>query len=283
MTGRETVVPGLADRVRLLMQANYAGSVTNFARALGAETTQVSSWVSGVTGINAARLRCIAEVTHVSLDWLLLGGVDGPIYRDQDRSPQALEQDVGSFLAREIANTIFERGPATVPNGVDVDGRGALREMINSGVESIRDQISEKKRNDEIAEILNGLRQDFAALGTLIVGKTEPSRQDQLASALSDRIWELRRLQALARESSTPGPVRLGEHETRKTNPTRSRLSLLLAELDAAGGQPTYDRVQYFGVLRKVGEHLHAPAPSESPTPTQEEPPGSRKSRRKRA
>lgn len=192
--------------------------------------------------------------------------------------------DVASFVSRSIAASLATREIAKVESArIEVDGRAILREMVADGRDSILAELAEKERNDEITQILNGLRQDFATLGTLIAGETEPERQDQLAAALSNRFGELLRLQSLIRESTIHGPVRLAARETRRTNPGRSRLSELLTELDAAGGQPTYDRAQYFSVLRMVGVHLHSLASNEGVAQPPVSAMRARKPRRKRA
>ena len=70
----------LSERLEQLVRVHSGGSRTAFAQLLGVGTSHISRWIDHRVEPGAAKLRIIATVTGVSVDWLL--GFDVPPARD---------------------------------------------------------------------------------------------------------------------------------------------------------------------------------------------------------
>lgn len=74
-----------------------------FARRCGfADDKGVREWLSGKREPQADSLRSIATATNVSLDWLLLGGSQEPVYRSLGRAKGTLADDLDAYLGQEL-------------------------------------------------------------------------------------------------------------------------------------------------------------------------------------
>ena len=122
-------------RLRALIKARGQGQ-SKFALACQIEPSRLSEWLSGDQMPNAESLRRIAELTDVSLDWLLLGsGGTEPAYRSSSRAGSSLELDLALEIRRHIqqreAEGAFDLGGGSrlAVESWSADGTGLLSDL----------------------------------------------------------------------------------------------------------------------------------------------------------
>lgn len=175
-----------SDRLRHVVKVACGGKSSAFARALGVQTTQVSTWLAGKCP-GSTHLRNISALTGFSVDWLL--GFNSPERRDA-------REKIGDF-ARQLRTAICDRLPDTSPGGgiwsIDnLDGTSTLR--IEDSAEELSIAVAEAYWLVRRQQDGERWAQVFHELGARI------RRQAALAEK-HDSFWVLYDLRRAAREA----------------------------------------------------------------------------------
>jgi transcriptional regulator with XRE-family HTH domain len=154
----------LRARLEELIGELPGGSRTAFAKLIGVQTSHVSKWCNGDVLPGAEMLWRIAELTKVSVDWLL--GVQGaPKHPRRLRSDTALAADFAEYLEDELTR---RQPPRTLVGDeshswVVIPDR-ALEAAIDA-IEVLARQAAERQaRNRESAARFQALKSAFDAL-----------------------------------------------------------------------------------------------------------------------
>lgn len=112
----ERIAPGLAERLRKVIEEDAGGNSAAWAGAMGVSKSLVSDWLNKGVSITAINLFRIAQRSDLSLNWLLTG-----------QGPARLKEILAAWAAaeRETPYACFERDYVLVPQVAVMAGDGS--------------------------------------------------------------------------------------------------------------------------------------------------------------
>lgn len=169
--------------MQTLIAERAGGSRTAFAAMLGVGTTLVSKWCDHGTAPRLDTAAKIAEVTGVSVDWLL--GFPVPQYTAQSRQNATLAEDFAAYLAREIAVKLSGIPDAPVAaTDLEVDGARALENAV------VRETDDCIRQRDQFVRLFNNARLQVARTAQAIARHAagSSSRKNIAAATFEDAL-----------------------------------------------------------------------------------------------
>lgn len=162
---------GLRARLRALIRTTSA-SQRSFATKCGIQPPRLTEWLTGDQLPRVEFLWRIARRTGVSLDWLLLGGSDSPLFRDSTAAAGSIEVELATVVRRHIhrreAEGAFDSDDHGMRVGLErwiVDGAGLLKDLCELEEEKVRSWLDYEERT----EALRAVASDIVAALTAIV------------------------------------------------------------------------------------------------------------------
>lgn len=174
------------DRLRqALLEKSWSNSQlarqVQASRKLEAPPTRtIGLYLSGRRLPEAPLLVAVADALGVSADWLL--GGHGPMYRNQPTETPTLVEELRVLLARELVDTLAERGQAGLnPHDLHIDVRLVLDGVVREQAEALESQLTDAVRAGPTFRLALERLANDQALSRLQFGKG-----DQLRNAVWD-------------------------------------------------------------------------------------------------